>query len=70
MTLENLVKLVFEGSYLGLSDYMGLEYKEKLGNEFIGHLLVLYNVFCRIDKRALLSPDFYVPMTIRLGSNI
>jgi hypothetical protein len=33
MTLANLVRLVFEEySYLGLSDYMGLEYKEKLGN--------------------------------------
>jgi hypothetical protein len=32
--------------------------------------MVLYNVFCRINKRAQISPDFYVPMTIRLGSNI
>jgi hypothetical protein len=45
MTLETLVRLVFEEySYLGLSDYVGLGYKEKLGNEFIGQLSWCYTM--------------------------
>jgi hypothetical protein len=38
MTLEGLIKLVFEELDPGLSDYIRFEYKENLSDKFMGYL--------------------------------
>jgi hypothetical protein len=55
MTFEDLTRLVYEELDPNLSNYLWFEYKENLGDKFIGHLWVLYNMFCRTDQRAWIS---------------
>jgi hypothetical protein len=38
MTLEGLIKLVFEELDTGLSDYIRFEYNENLSDKFMGYL--------------------------------